>query len=101
MSTLETLKEARALIAEPETWTQDVGARDSLGQETEYDLSDAVSFCSLAAIYRVAGSSAMTDKAISKLDEIMDGITYFNDGHTHAEVLQLFDEAIARMEKEA
>jgi hypothetical protein len=109
-STLQILKEARALISDPERWTQGEDARDEDGLPVHPDDSDAVCWCTLGALHRAA---AGTDdfsvfREIQKAVEAFPGIrsqahyaAKFNDAHTHAEVLAMFDAAISAKERRA
>jgi hypothetical protein len=101
MTPLETLKAARQLITDPAKWTQGEAARDHNGKGVLAYGEDAVCFCALGAIRNVVGMDddafdlvfdTFRDKAKVKL------VACFNDTHTHAEVLALFDAAIAELE---
>ncbi len=96
MNTLEILKAARELIAQPEHWTTEGCARDKNGLTTDCLLPEAFSFCSFGAVYRVTGGdNALLDKAERVLDRHMNGnLVPFNDRHSHSEVLAAWDKAI-------
>ena len=104
MTPLETLKAARQLISDPAKWTQGEFARDATGYAVRPINDDCVCFCALGAIahvdktHKLRGSAA--EKYLSKLCEKSRNISIgiFNDTHTHAEVLALFDAAIAELE---
>jgi hypothetical protein len=104
MTTLDVLKAARALISDPARWTQNVMARDADGGQYTFGCApQTVSWCALGALQHITGK-ASTNGALDALDTqlpIYITIDYFNDTHTHAEVLALFDAAIARLEREA
>ncbi len=55
---LNILRDARALIATPEGWTQGAGARDQNGDPVEVGAAGAICFCPVAAIFRAAGVGA-------------------------------------------
>ena len=98
MTTLEILEAARALIAEPEHWCQGAQALDATGTVRRPCSRLAVRWCSLGATDRVTRYKGIrADNALySALGMPPDiGIANFNDSHTHAEVLDLFDRAIA------
>lgn len=84
---LQILIAARALIEKPENWCKG-----------EYQKGDAC--CALGAIHRVKNENpcVFSDSGpeYSALCIAMDGasINYFNDIHTHAEVIAAFDKAI-------
>ncbi|PZO78472.1 MAG: hypothetical protein DI629_12305 [Mesorhizobium amorphae] len=106
MTTHEVLVKARELIATPENWTQQAYARAEDGFELGQGFdARACKWCALGAIEAVTGC------------EIDDGIAWeaqvvlnrfagmapdgFNDRHTHADVLSLYDRAIASTQEEA
>ena len=99
MTPLETLKAARQLISDPAKWTQGWFARNALGELVDVDSSSAVCFCSIGALCRVE-SAAYSEAKRTLERNISDGLSlgWFNDTHTHAEVLALFDAAIAELE---
>lgn len=97
-STADILREARKLIERPEAWTQGVWARNAAGAEVEESSSDAVCWCSVGAIFRVAPRQNYdVIRALAALTGGMSPIA-FNDTHTHAEVLAALDKAIALAE---
>jgi hypothetical protein len=102
MTPLETLKAARQLITDPAKWTQEAFARNKLGQIVEPDFGDATCFCALGAIQHFTKYTGMSpaDVLLDNLSLSKFGmcIDVFNDTHTHAEVLALFDAAIAELE---
>jgi hypothetical protein len=113
--TLEILKAARALISEPEHWTQ--GAYGRTSQEDEdgvYDLEEATCFCAVGAIHKAGnfdvsctlpsyiGVPFLGDEGLLHYDSVyFEGkLVDFNDTHSQEDVLSLFDRAIARAEGE-
>ena len=100
MTPREILIGARALIAEPENWCQDVSARSSINRAVDPDDPAACRFCALGAIIRVGGYSEARYAATTLLDdeEMEMGVTVFNDapGTTHDDILALFDRAIEK-----
>lgn len=107
MNAAEVLTKARALIADENRWTQGKYARDALGEEAEPFEAGAVCFCALGAIAHVADLEPEHDlpgeQILKEEAYFADGslcVPMFNDKHTHAEVLDLFDRAIARAESE-
>jgi hypothetical protein len=107
MTTIETLKAARAKITDPLCWTQDWFAKrideDGTLKETDATSSAAACWCSSGAIRAVMNVSdwdaISDDYAIPFGFNTLGDLQDFNDTHTHAEVLAAFDEAIARLEK--
>lgn len=102
--TVEILKAAKALIADEENWTQTVYARDENGESVSATDPRAVCFCSRGAIDKITAGNGAWEGAYDILlglvteDDDCIGVADFNDTHTHAEVLALFDRAIARAE---
>ncbi|WP_320196249.1 DUF6197 family protein [Agrobacterium rosae] len=115
MDTVQILKDARALIADENNWTQECYARDVQGEMTLPNNADAVCFCAIGSIQKV-GEFPVSRRLPLDITELFVGadfeeressyevetfVTAFNDTHKHAEVLALFDRAIARAESEA
>ena len=102
MTPLETLKAARDLISDPARWTQGVQARDEHGDQVPHNDPIAHCFCIMGAVGRVAVQDTKMDalRVLSKVTrrDFDTSIPDFNDTHTHAEVLALFDAAIAELE---
>ncbi len=108
MNTVQILKEARALIANEKNWTQGEYALAENGRPQLCPNQFSKCFCSVGAVSRAmrlhpteAGKSGVMEKFIkaaglSNVRELVE----FNDSHTHAVVLALFDRAIARAESE-
>lgn len=93
---LRVLKAARDLISKPENWCQEIAAADANGEAC--DFPKAVQFCALGSIYKVCPEKF---RRLSRyLDSLVpsDNIAGYNDTHTHAEVLAVFDKAIANLE---
>lgn len=102
MTPLETLKAARQLISDPAKWTQRFMARDADKHPTYVGSKSADCWCSMGAICHVVGGLCQSDgeAALAALGATIGGknVVRFNDTHTHAEVLALFDAAIAELE---
>ena len=105
MSAYETLTAARSLIANPESWTQGVYARDEKGKQTGVWDANAVCLCSIGAIAKAANSHLANPiphpvKSVLEKCGIKNCIDLvsFNDSHTHEQVIALFDRAIATAE---
>lgn len=111
---LEILREARALIAEPEHWTTNVLFRDAEGsvmfrpRQGEPGWNRGIrprpyAFCSLGALQYAAAQGEDKQDAVwpatNMLRFSMDGsVASFNNSHSHAEVLEAWDRAIAKLE---
>lgn len=94
----EVLIAARKKIEKPENWTQGTGAKDIEGRYADADSPEAVCWCSMGALYAVTASMPGTyyNQAYEALrDVINDSIAMFNDTHSHADVIEIFDKAIA------
>jgi hypothetical protein len=102
MTTLDVLKAARERISDPARWTQGDYARLLNDEGCGGTHPEAVKWCAYGAL-SVAGRphigpiNAASDAIESLLadDGYCPDLVDFNDTHTHAEVLALFDAAIA------
>lgn len=98
---LDVLVAARELISVPERWTRGSYARDIDGRQRGAKSDYATCWCASGAIERVAGDATffgLQDKAWKALASLSGGsVATFNDDQrtTHADVLELFDRAIA------
>lgn len=103
MKTSEILIRARDLIADPARWTQKSSARDAQGSRVNAFANTATCWCSDGALvkatdwptgYEAYGrSSRVLRETVAGMG--LDSYVDFNDTHTHAEVMTLFDTAIA------
>lgn len=102
----QALIEARKLIEDQEYWTQGAYAKTNLGIEVSATDPEAYCFCLVGALYKVSGIDSENNpfdrgllgygKLVEALKLIGRGnIAIFNDVHTHREVLELLDQAIA------
>lgn len=102
MNTLEILKAARALLTPPEAWAKNDFAFDSSGNLLAPSNKYAVSWCATGACIRAGGKLAAI-AAARELSRQLGGREVFDfndrDETTHADVLQLFDDTIARLER--
>lgn len=108
MTELDLLVEARKVISNKRNWCQHTLTKKRLtltGIRTQY--------CAIGALWitalnksEISDSASIAfsdwvnhDKALSALNEIVPGgyVGIFNDAHTHAEVLAVFDKAIANV----
>lgn len=118
METLEVLEQARALITPPEAWTTKAFAREKPsiawpeGLGVQSSAPEAVCWCAIGACRKAAGvvnlfdaNYAASDSAVQALGKQLrpegwegsyfEAVHFYNDNQTHAEVLALFDRAIA------
>ncbi len=115
MKTSDFLRAARSVIASETAWTTGCNARTVAKFPVVPESDLATCFCSQGALllidYRVYGKTYYQEaspdyfRAKYVLDaaaNMYGGVTRFNDGagRTHAQVLELFDEAISISEKE-
>lgn len=111
-TSVDILRQARALISPPGAWCQAAFARGKSGRAVRPDSPNAVSFCLLGAFRRVQGFGLPMEGAARRLlraqipadQQREEGdLGLWNDapGRTQAEVLALFDLAIAAAEREA
>lgn len=103
---LVVLRQARALIEKPEHWTQGAFARDALRRQVRSFDAMAVCWCAVGAVGRVHPTDDSThSEALAALLRAVPGcsVAGFNDApvRTHAEVLALYDRAIACLTGEA
>ena len=102
MKPSELLTKAKAVIADPKHWTQDVYAKDAKGYSTGPAEPNAVCWCSIGAIEKVAheeGTYSTRFSATRYLVVVSDkygysGITDFNDNSSHEAVMKAWDKAI-------
>lgn len=91
------LRKARDLITDPAHWTQGESARNQYGEMVYPNSNTAVCWCAAGAISRAAYTEEYSDQCAAErlLNACCAGdFINYNDSHTHAEVLALFDKAI-------
>ena len=87
MTTLEVLVAARALIDTPDKWCQ--------GSYEDYRYRH----CTRGALWAIDQNDVLACRALYvAMPPPNDGLTTYNDTHSHAEVMALFDRAIAAQE---
>jgi hypothetical protein len=103
MTTLEILKAARALIADPARWQRQDFA------DTWVCDPNASKFCAIGAAYHVAGVRPTSDEQTQEIRVAHDtlygaahelygrGIIDVNDNIGHAAVMRCYDAAIAKL----
>lgn len=96
METINILKRARELIKDRKNWCQ-FSAIISKGADGSF------AYCALGALNRISSASfyeiGVAGNELRKDPEVKGSIAIFNDTHTHAEVLALFDRRIAALGK--
>ena len=100
MTTLEILTSAREKISDESRWTTEAYARSRDGRIVSWSAPDAVCWCAQGAVRSETDGIDINPglSAIGALCLALPGLTLlseFNDSCTHAEVLALFDKAIA------
>ncbi len=102
----EILQAARDLLTDPRRWTKGAAARFEDGNTCSAQHPQAHSFCSRGALIRVQpaggyeayhGAYRFLEKCVRPEVEGAEPVTAWNDYYqtTHAEVLAVFDKAIA------
>lgn len=102
----QVLIDAKALIANPANWTTGAAATTKDNEQVTIEHKDAVCFCTLGAVSRAIHNTGAVSaplyrqsydllySAVQKRVKFT-SVASYNDGHTHQEVMELFDEAIA------
>ena len=105
MTPAQALRDAKALIATPETWTRDFMARTKSGRQIGAASENAQCWCCIGAILNVSGG-LFTEASLRAEDLLFDAIPDvsipdFNDNPntTHADVMAAFDRAIKLAEE--
>lgn len=103
-ATLQIIKEARDIIADPLRWTRGHFATNAGGEPRVTFDPDACKFCAAGALLK-AMDNARTDhptflEALRALDGYCDGdrIVFINDQRGHVDTLRVFDRTIAALE---
>ncbi len=97
MTPTEVLQAARDLIADPDHWCQGALAWDGKRPVGPHD-PEAVAWCVIGAIDAVASvHEAVTAKGMLQITTACP-LEFFNDGHSHGDVIAAFDQAIEMLE---
>lgn len=94
MKVSEFLRSARALIDKPEKWIQ--------GTRRRYDTTSGIQqFCSVGALNAICEGDLRGTRSRARffLDSLSGDIIAYNDNCTHAEVIAVWDKAIAMAEQ--
>jgi hypothetical protein len=99
----EILRAARDRISDPERWTKrrlsDTLAQFHFSENTLDEIREGSCWCASGAIAcESATGQEWTDTAKLFTTYFGEGISTYNDGHTHADVIQAFDELIGESE---
>ena len=109
MKTSEILRAAKAVIEDQEHWIQGTYGRRSRSSKDHLLGNDpeATCWCSMGAIQKVTNSESdyrmelfLNDVVRKVTKDPFMGIIRYNDHHTHAEVMKMFDRAIEMAEEE-
>jgi hypothetical protein len=93
-TTFELLHAAQDLIRDPRNWIQGRASVDEHGHPCPITSKRARCFCSIGALLRAEESREGYNEAARILDTLANGnLMAFNDTHTHAEVMALWDRA--------
>lgn len=104
---LKILKDARELLSDEKRWTKGMWARTAAMMPTDSKSEDAVCWCAMGALCRVIDYDRDASEfrmATAYLTEALPpswwGVSVFNDAKatTHADLLAMFDRAIAKAE---
>lgn len=99
MNIYETLVAAKKLIENPENWLQGEYCNGK-------DIDVSTCFCSIGAVKKVLGHAALSsdrNPATEALGAGFGGFSYiaiYNDFHSHAEVMAMWDKAIEKAKEE-
>lgn len=106
MTAREILEKAREKIARPENWCRGALARDAKRRSVRPETPEACRWCVFGAVQaatNVNANPAALDafRLLNDAARPSQGMDNFNDNyrHSHADILALFDRAIALSEK--
>jgi hypothetical protein len=101
LTTLKSLRAARALLTDPAKWTRGAFARDGAGCSVPPSSDHAVAWCAEGALLRAASYNPETFGLLAKAGPLRYGLPDYNDDlETHAELLAWFDRAIDLAEEQ-
>lgn len=103
MTTLELLKAGKEVIQDPNKWSRGSMARKGDGTPTYESDPDATRWCSIGILYKLMPKlGPKYEEADHLLREASGSAEYFGfwqDSHTHAEVMAVWDRAIQLAEQ--
>lgn len=102
MTTLQILKDALKLIENSDNWTQYTLARDANGHMVAPRSAAARSWCASGALRRTSMTSLQWGEVLTALRSAMDTpihLGFYNDRHSHEDIILLFKKAIAHLEE--
>jgi len=100
MKVSELLKQAKSLIEDEEHWCCGLPAKDKAGNLCFAESPEAVSWCSVGALWKINPPSRIENGAYALLRKHMGmNIDNFNDSYTHKEVMKAWDAAIQEAEE--
>lgn len=101
MTTAEQLRAAKALIDTPDKWTKNATARDADGKAVRPLSARAVCWCGFGALVKACGNTAAAHLRAFESFNGSGNIAGLNDreGTAHADVMAMFDRAIALAEQ--
>lgn len=95
------LRDAIALIEDPEHWTVACDAKTEEGRRCAPTNEAATKWCMVGALQKVSSDDHTIHVAYHALrDHTSEYVSQFNDTHTHDEVLSAMREAAESLEKE-
>lgn len=111
MTDLEIMKKARELISDPVHWTQEENSRNADLRATHPTSKTAVCWCSNGAVtkavfdlnyplYKPLANKVFDGFCVFARKHNIRSVIQYNDNHTHAEVLKLFDDYIKELEND-
>jgi hypothetical protein len=99
--TIDVLRAARKLVAEPETWCQHAEARDSSGHDVEEDSGHAVRWCASGAIRKICHEMTGHYRPVGwkSLDSALDELTNrrFGDDGLRIRILEEANDILGRL----
>jgi head-tail adaptor len=102
MASADILRVARARIADPKNWTTGTYARDAAGKPVKAWDREATCWCAIGAVHSISSSIGAEILLIRAAHDVArKRIVEVNDAGIHADVLTVFDAAIAAAEREA
>lgn len=105
MRDIDFIRKAREIISDESHWTRGELARDARGDDVPPLSPRAHCFCAVGALARATKLRTDTVDSARIMNQIrrvcgIDFLSDYNDSHTHAEVLAMFDKTIRALEKE-